>query len=175
MICKQCGRQLPDNCRFCTGCGAAVEVEPAPQPAAQSTVYTAPQPAAQSTVYTAPQAAIPVMPEDPGASTGKTAFILGLIGLIAGALCSCSCALVGGILPMAASIVAIVLGVLAQNKSAAAGFENKKAKTGMILGIVGVVVIIVFIILNMILGAAMGAAATTSGYGDIYGSYSSFL
>ena len=44
------------------------------------------------------------------------------------------------------------------DKSQAAGFENKQAKTGMILSIVAIVVIVVFIIANAILGGVLAAS-----------------
>jgi len=115
---------------------------------------------------------VPVTPvEDPGASTAKTAFILGLVGLIAGAICSCSCALLGGILPLICSVLAIVFANQAKQKSAAAGFENQKAKTAMILGIAGIAVIVVFVIINMIVGAITGAAGAYESFTNSYSYY----
>ncbi len=32
MFCNQCGKQLPDEARFCTGCGARTALAPAPEP-----------------------------------------------------------------------------------------------------------------------------------------------
>ena len=142
MICSKCGQEVPDTNSFCTYCGASLTPQPTPQ--------YAPYPNTP-----------PVMPMnnvmDPGASIGKTAFILGLVGVIAGAICSCGCGLLGGILPLIASILAIVFGNQAKQKSAEVGIENKQAKTAMILGIAGIAVIVIFIIILMIIGGAIGA------------------
>ena len=165
MFCNKCGQEITENGRFCQHCGATLAAEPAPvenAPYAQQ-YQNAPQPNQFPPVYPGapvnqmPPAA-PMKPVDPGASQGQTSFILGLVGLIAGAICSCGCAFLGGILPAVASILAIVFGNQAKQKSAAAGFENKQARTGMILGIVGISVIVVFIIINAILGAVLGAS-----------------
>ena len=51
-----------------------------------------------------------------------------------------------------ASVVGIILSSLAQKKSAAAGCQNKSAKIGMILSIVGLVVGIIVWILCFALG-----------------------
>lgn len=163
MFCSNCGKEIPEGNRFCSNCGASVApTEPAVEtpvvetPVVETPVVETPvveTPAVQQQPQTT-QAA----PVDPGASTGKTAFILGIIGLAAGAICSCGCAFLGGILPLVASIVAIVLGNQAKEKSAAAGFENKQAQTAVILGIVGIAVIVVFVIINAIIGAIAGAS-----------------
>lgn len=30
-FCTNCGKQLPDNAKFCTGCGAKITPKPAPE------------------------------------------------------------------------------------------------------------------------------------------------
>ena len=158
MICSKCGQEVPDTNSFCTYCGASLTPQPAP--ASQMPFQGQPQPTPQYAPY--PNTP-PVMPMnnvmDPGASIGKTAFILGLVGVIAGAICSCGCGLLGGILPLIASILAIVFGNQAKQKSAEVGIENKQAKTAMILGIAGIAVIVIFIIILMIIGGAIGASS----------------
>ena len=32
MFCSKCGKELPDNSRFCTGCGAKVNTDPVQVP-----------------------------------------------------------------------------------------------------------------------------------------------
>lgn len=164
MFCNKCGQEISAGDRFCQHCGAPVApVEDAPvqQPAAAE-IATPVEPVIPT------QPVTPVTPvEDPGASTGKTAFTLGLIGLIAGAICSCGCALLGGIAPLICSILAIVFGNKAKQQSAAAGFENSKAKTAVTLGIIGIAVVVIFVILNMVFGAIMGASGV---YDSIYSS-----
>lgn len=137
MLCRNCGNLIADDATFCNACGANQ------QPAPQEPVYAPQQP-----VYT------PSV-EDPGKSQGTAAFILGICSLSVGTICSCLLAFLGGLLPLIAAIVGIIMGKKGMDASAAAGFENKKAKTGMILSIVAIAVIIVFIILNAILGAVL--------------------
>lgn len=170
MLCNKCGQEISAGDRFCQHCGAPVApVEEAPlqQPDAAPQVAETPvEPVTPAEPVIPTQPVTPATPvEDPGASTGKTAFILGLIGLIVGAICSCGCSLLGGIAPLICSILAIVLGNQAKQKSAAAGFENDKAKTAVILGIIGIAVVVIFVILNIVLDAIMDA---TGAYDTIY-------
>lgn len=178
MFCTRCGKEVPDNDRFCQHCGAPLTPVSAPVEAAPSVQQPEVAPEATFVPPVAPEAPVspvtpvtPVTPvEDPGASTGKTAFILGLVGLIAGAICSCGCAILGGLLPLICNILAIVFGNQAKQKSAAAGFNNTQAKTAVTLGIIGIVVIVIFVIINAIASAAMGAAGAYDNY--IYSGYS---
>lgn len=137
MLCKNCGNLLADDAVFCNACGASTAPDPVPS-APQQPVYT------------------PTV-EDPGKTYGTAAFVLGIVSLCVGTVCSCLMAFLGGILPLIAAIVGVVMGKMGMNKSAAAGFENKKAKNGMIMSIVAIAVIVVFIILNAILGAILGS------------------
>lgn len=57
MFCTQCGTQLPDGSKFCTGCGAKIEVAPAPAAAPQ------PEPAVEEA---------PVVEETPAVEAKKT-------------------------------------------------------------------------------------------------------
>lgn len=138
MFCKNCGRESTDNSRFCPYCGAELTPE---------TNYN---------TYAYNAAPTPIA--DPGAGLGTAAMILGIVGLSLGAICSCLFAFLGGFIPLACAIVAVVLGVVGKKKSAAVGIENKKAKVGITLGVIAIVVIVVFILLNAILGAIMGAS-----------------
>ena len=170
MFCNKCGQEISAGDRFCQHCGAPVvpvEDTPVQQPAAAE-IATPVEPVIPTEPVTPVTPVTPDTPvEDPGASTGKTAFTLGLIGLIAGAICSCGCALLGSIAPLICSILAIVFGNKAKQQSAAAGFENSKAKTAVTLGIIGIAVVVIFVILNMVLGAIMGASGI---YDSIYSS-----
>ncbi|MBQ7780250.1 MAG: zinc-ribbon domain-containing protein [Clostridia bacterium] len=163
MFCKNCGQESTDNSRFCHFCGTelAPESTPAEEPTAQK-AETPIQPEVNPVNYSAP-----ITPADPGAGLGTAAFILGIVGLSVGAICSCLFATLGGILPLACAIVAVVLGINAKKKSAAVGLENKKAKIGLILGVIAIAVIVVFIALNGILGAIMGSWLATTSY-DLY-------
>ena len=104
----------------------------------------------------APVAATPAV--DPGKQQGTTALVLGIVALSLGTICSCLFACLGGLIPLVCAIIGLVLGKSAMSKSQAAGFENKQAKTGMILSIIAIVIIVVFIIANAILGGALAAS-----------------
>ena len=153
MFCSHCGQEISENNRFCQNCGAPVT--PAYTPAEEDLNYQQPQ---ESLQYTAYPPVYPAAPADPGATHGTVAFVLGLVGLIVGAICSCGCAILGGILPLIACILAIVFGYQAKQESAQVGLHNSRAQTGVILGIIGIAVILVFIIINAIVGAVMGAS-----------------
>lgn len=60
-FCKACGTQLNDTQQFCTNCGVAQTVAPAPQAQPVQPVYTAPQ----QPVYTAPQQPNYAPPQQP--------------------------------------------------------------------------------------------------------------
>ena len=103
--------------------------------------------------------------EDPGKKLGLIALILGICALVLGSACSCSCALLGSLLPGAAAIVGIVLGIMGMKKSSAAGCKNTLALIGIILSGVALVVMLVFIIVNAIIGGAAGfSSALNSSY-----------
>lgn len=165
MFCTRCGQEVPDNDRFCQHCGAPLTPDSAP--AAAPSVQQ-PEASPQSTFIPPVTPTAPVTPvEDPGASTGKTAFILGLFGLIASVICSCSCILVGGIAPLICSILAIVLGNQAKRQSATAGFENDKAKTAITLGIIGIVITVILSVIFLCLYAIGVSEEFMSVYTDI--------
>lgn len=170
MFCRNCGQESTDNNRFCPFCGAELAPEsPLPKEPTAQKAETPIQPGANPVNYSAPiYNAAPAAPADPGAGLGTTAFILGIVGLSVGAVCSCLFAILGGILPLACAIVAVVLGINAKKKSAAVGIENKKAKIGLILGVIAIAVIVVFIALNAILGAMMGSWLTATSYDYYY-------
>jgi hypothetical protein len=117
-------------------------------------------------VEEAPAVEVPTV--DPGAQKGNIAMILGIVALALGALCSCLAACLGGALPFILAIVGIVMGTMAMKASKEAGFDNKKAKIGLILSIAAIVVIVIFIILNAILGGIIGASMAQSSYGSYY-------
>ena len=186
MYCKNCGNVIPDGVAFCGSCGAAAPAAPA-APVTPAEPYAPPAggytppvnpgytpPVNPGNVPPAGGYTPPVNPgnvppaggytgavqgqvEDPGQKLGTISLILGIVGLAVGSICSCLFACLGGILPLAAAIVGIVLGKQAQDKSAAAGFENKRAKIGMILSIVATAIIVVFIIINAIAGGVMAS------------------
>ncbi len=65
MICKVCGKTLPDNAKFCEGCGSRVMPEAAPAPAQPAyTPNAQPYPRPDS-VYAAPGYQAPAKPQTP--------------------------------------------------------------------------------------------------------------
>lgn len=152
MVCKNCGATLASRTVFCTHCGAKVEVE-TQQPYADAPVTE------QIFETQIEQPAV-----DPGKTKGTLALVFGIIAIAGGAICSCLFACLGGFVPLIFGILGIVFGIMGSNASKAAGFENKSAKIGMILSIVGIAVIILFIIANAILGAII----QSGGFGDVY-------
>ena len=90
----------------------------------------------------------------PAANYSNTPFVLGLISLITSIVC-CG----GGIVSLVLGIIAIVLG----NKEKNINPGNQKAKTGMILGGVGIGV---GIIMSIIAGAVI-ATGTLAGMMDM--------
>lgn len=181
MICPTCGAQIDDNATFCTQCGSPIQNNTTPEYAPmedhptelfeETPAYEAPAyetPAYEAPAYEAPAydatpvynaepygytgAEVPA--SDPGAGLGKVSKILGIIGLVL------MCGWAGAPL----SITALILGCIGLNKSKNAGFENKSAKTGRTLGIIGVVLIPVVYIVSFAIGIALGAFESGTSY-----------
>ena len=166
MTCPTCGAQLNEGLKFCTQCGTPLQVAEAPvaeapvveTPAYEAPAYEAPAyeaPAQAAPVYETPTQAAPVYEApaatDPGAGLGKTSKILGIIGIVT------SCCGFGSIL----AIVALILGIVGGKKSKGAGFENASAKTGLILGVVGIAIgAIVYIAYLIYYVVVLGAMST---------------
>lgn len=123
MFCKNCGAEFEGT--YCPACGTTVAVTPVEAP------------------YVAPEMTVPA--EDPGAKNGQTSMILGIVSLVL--VCVCNCIPYVNCLSDPASLVlfilAIVMGKKASQLSAEAGYENSKAKTGKLLGIISMVLYIV--------------------------------
>jgi TM2 domain-containing membrane protein YozV len=86
MFCSNCGKQNPDNARFCANCGATITDQPNPQ-------YTTPPPQPQPQYSPPPQAAVqppsqhttPPPPPQYVAVGGKSKLAAGLLGIFLGA------------------------------------------------------------------------------------------
>ena len=108
-----------------------------------------------------PQYDAPTPVVDPGAAPGKNSVTLGIISLVIALLCSWSNLGFAGIV---CGIVGIVQGSSGLKKSKAAGFENKNAKTGLTLSIIGTVLGVIVTVVVFIISFAVGFAAGLSGY-----------
>lgn len=186
MICPVCGAQIEENVAFCTQCGSPVQNNATPEfasmedhptelfseetpaydtapvyetpaydaaPVYEAPAYDAapsydavPEAPAYSDPYTYSDADVPA--SDPGAGLGKVSKILGIVGLLL------MCASVGAPL----SITALILGCIGLKKSKEAGFENKSAKIGRALGIVGIIFIPIIILIGVAAGTVVGLA-----------------
>lgn len=173
MFCKNCGLENPDGASFCRVCGSALAVAPVIEASAEPVVETPVEPTVETPVQpaSAPAAEGETAPKvtavDPGKGMGVAALVLGIIGLVTGTVCACGCACLGGIIPAIVCIVGLVLGIMAMNKSKAAGFKNTKALVGVILSGVGLASIVLFVLLNGIIGGLNGMSQA-QGYGDDY-------
>ena len=130
MFCKNCGAEFEGT--FCPACGTTVAVTPVEAP------------------YVAPEMTVPA--EDPGAKNGQTSVILGIVSLVTGTICNCipyaSC--LTNPISLVTAILALAMGGKAYKLSAEAGYENGKAKTGKLLGIISLVLYVIGAILGII-------------------------
>lgn len=122
MICPQCGAELQPGTTFCTNCGCAIN--------AQVSAYPAVDPQQEACL-----------------KKGKTAMILGIVGIAASLLCSCL-----GVPGLVCAVIAIVMAVQARNEAQALGINNSNATVGLVLG----VVTIVLSILGLVVGCFSG-------------------
>lgn len=134
MLCTKCGNPIAADETFCTACGAAA-------PAAEPVVETTAEPVVQAAA-------------NPGKGNGLTALILGIVSLSMSVVCGYLC-----IPSLVTGIIGFILGGKALTASAEAGFENKQAKTGKLLSIIGIAVSalaivgwLLYIVLAFILG-----------------------
>lgn len=151
MICKNCGATNADTDAFCVSCGAALE-----EAAAQVvTEEVAAEVVSEETVENG---------KNPGKTLGIVSLVLGIASLLIGSVCSCTCACLGGSLPLLMAIGGIVTGAIGLSKAKKAGEKNPLALVGMILSIVAIVIIIIFIIVNAVIGGASGLLQTGNMY-----------
>lgn len=179
MNCEKCGTPIEEGGAFCSNCGAPV---PAAEPVAEPVAEVAAEPVAEVTaepvaeVVAEPVAEVVAEPvaeqpietveavptNDPGKGLGIAALVLGICSLFFGIICNCTCLGLGSIVSVITAIVGLILGILANKKSAAVGIKNKKAKVGIILSIVGIVFSVVLPILIFVVSAIFGVGANLS-------------
>jgi len=97
----------------------------------------------QQPAYPAQPASQQPMAYAPGDYPGKT---LGIVGLV---------------FAFVFALVGLILSIIAQNQSKAAGFQNTPAKVGLILSIIFLAVYVVWIIVAVIIGATALATLST--------------
>ena len=145
MRCTECDSIVSDDDLFCGVCGAVVDVPTAAVPAGTAApagpgALSAPVPATRD-------------------SRANTAYILGIISIgLAVVACIPIVSFVSCLGPVL-GIIAIALGAIAgRDIDARGGLEQdrKKARQGMILGIVGFVLYIVAIVAGIALGVGLG-------------------
>lgn len=161
MICSNCGKEFNDRSKFCPYCGqaagstAGTPVEPALRPAYDAPAYTAP--------------AAPAAPSRSGVA--KASLILGIIGFafVSIGLIVAFLPVVGfislilGILGSMLCLPAMILGIIGLKSATARG----QALTGMILGIVGMVLTVLIIVVAFGL-VFCKAAAPSVAYSPYY-------
>ena len=142
MKCNICGAELAENATCCDICGAAVVAD------------------------TLGSSFGELPAKNPGKVLGILSLIFGIIAIVLGTICSCSCACLGSILPAIFAIVGVILGIIGMSKSKAAGFSNPLALVGLILSGVAIVIMLLFIIINGVIGGA-GALTDSEAFLDM--------
>ncbi len=140
MYCKNCGNANAEG-KFCDVCGAEITSEPIVVDA-QNVVET------ENIIDGTPVV-------DPGKTLGTISLILGIAGIVLGIICPCLFACLGAIAPLTLSIIGLILGIVAMNKSKAVGLKNKAAMIGVILSGVAIGITILCNIIGSALGVAM--------------------
>ena len=160
MFCNQCGGEVPNGVGFCPNCGAPVEQPQQPQyaqpePQYQQPQYPQPDPQYQQPVYAQPVAPVGDPQER---ALAKSILIFGILAIAFA--CSYYVAFMG-----------IVFGAITSGKVkqyAAMYPIAGKAKTGSILGKVGLILGIVFTVLSLITIIACSVASCSSGSSNYY-------
>ena len=85
MYCNNCGNDVAEGLAYCDACGAEMNADTYADDVLDITPAT-----------------------DPGKTLGIISLILGIASFVIGALCSCTCACLGGILPFLCAVGSIV-------------------------------------------------------------------
>ena len=153
MICPKCGIENNADMKFCSNCGAQINVETENKAAATA--------AQTSTDRTAPQQPVVIYntatpAKAPSSGLSVAALVCGLLGII------------GSFVPvvkyftLVLAILGIVFGVIGKKKAAEAGSTNTGLATaGLVLGIIGTAFSLVGVICALACVGATGAAADT--------------
>ncbi len=128
MFCQKCGNSNEDGVKYCVNCGAELEqISVGQTELSENETQSIPEPI----VYSQPQYQPTIMVEaDTQQPAGKGFSIASLVLGIIGITC---CGF--GIIPQ---ILALIFGIVSRNK----GCKNGMSVTGIILGILGIVMVI---------------------------------
>jgi hypothetical protein len=137
MICKKCGKEIPDYSKFCSFCGENQEIQNAGQTSSDQ---------AQTQDTSSAQASAPKVIL---AHRGTMTLVFGIIGIVT-LFCCC---------PGIFSIIAIVIGT-GDLKKMKMGFMDPAGegttKAGIILGIIGLALLVIIIISSIVLSVVNG-------------------
>ncbi len=147
-FCPNCGSEVDFSWKVCQKCGTSLELEATPQPTPQPYAPPAAPP------YGAPPQYPPGYQQYPpgyqygapgayGAKGSRPKGTISLILALLGFLCCCCCSTIGGIVM---GVIAMVFGMMGLKEDQDKGF----AKTGLILGIIDIIVAIAFFVLYLV-------------------------
>ncbi len=153
MQCPECGRAASEDDLFCGECGTILYAGPPVEPAVASVTAPPVEPA------TAPPAgSTPTYVPTPRDSRALAAFILGIISIVMIVVYCIPLLAIFSCFQPVIGIIAIILGNIARRDLEARGgpeTDRKRARQGMIMGIVSTVLYLVLVILGLLLGPSI--------------------
>jgi len=161
MQCPDCGAAISENDLFCGECGATL-IDPA---LAETAAEPEAAPPVEPEIEPVP-ASPSVQPQMERDQRATAAYVLGIVSLV---LVATSClplftfaACFGGLLgclgPIAGLVAAVLGAIVQRDIDAHGGLEEnrKKARQGMIMGIVSIVIYVLLIVVGIVVGFGAG-------------------